>query len=305
MTQSRSQEIVNHSPTAGLPMLLFAIVVTPISSILLFIMAGIAGNRRGEEAMVITFVVLGFLTILVGILLYRTLVLINPNHAKVVLLFGRYTGSILRNGFFAVNPFTVRRDVSLRIRNFTSETLKVNDSRGNPIEIAAVVVWRVKNTAQALFDVEDFEDYVETQTESGLRHLAASHPYDLTGEQEDGVSLRGSADVVSDELERELSERLQLAGIEVLEVRLAHLAYSPEIAGAMLQRQQADAIIAARTRIVDGAVGMVRMALDNLKEHKVVELDEERKAAMVSNLLTVLCSERGTTPVVNTGTLHN
>ena len=304
MTQTRSQEIVNQSPTAGLPVLLFAILVTPIGSILMFIMAGLARNRR-EDVMVITFVVLGILTILVGILLYRMLVLVNPNHAKVVLLFGRYTGSILRNGFFAVNPFTVRRDVSRRIRNFTSETLKVNDSRGNPIEIAAVVVWRVQNTAQALFDVEDFEDYVETQTESGLRHLAASHPYDVTGDQEEGVSLRGSADVVSDELERELSERLKLAGIEVLEVRLAHLAYSAEIAGAMLQRQQADAIIAARTRIVDGAVGMVRMALDKLKEQDVVDLDEERKAAMVSNLLTVLCSERGTTPVVNTGTLHN
>ncbi len=304
MTQSRSQEIVNHSPAAGLSVLLLAILVTPIGSILFFIMAGLADSRR-EKALVITFVLLGIATILVGILLYRMLVLVNPNQAKVVLLFGRYKGSILRNGFFAVNPFTVRRDVSLRIRNFTSETLKVNDSRGNPIEIAAVVVWRVKNTAQALFDVEDFEDYVETQTESGLRHLAACHPYDLTGEDEEGVSLRGSAEIVSEELERELSERLTLAGIEVLEVRLAHLAYSPEIAGAMLQRQQADAIIAARTRIVDGAVGMVRMALDNLKEHKVVELDEERKAAMVSNLLTVLCSERGTTPVVNTGTLHN
>lgn len=304
MTQPRSQELVNNSPTAGVPVLLLALLVTPVGSILFFILAAMAESRR-DEAWVGAFVILGIATILVGILIYRMLILVNPNHAKVVLLFGRYKGSILRNGFFAVNPFTVRRDVSRRIRNFTSETLKVNDSRGNPIEIAAVVVWRVKNTAQALFDVEDFEDYVETQTESGLRHLAACHPYDLTGEDEEGVSLRGSAEIVSEELERELAERLTLAGIEVLEVRLAHLAYSPEIAGAMLQRQQADAIIAARTRIVDGAVGMVRMALDKLKDHNVVDLDEERKAAMVSNLLTVLCSERGTTPVVNTGTLHN
>ncbi|MHC4512759.1 MAG: SPFH domain-containing protein [Planctomycetota bacterium] len=304
MTQTRSQEIVKEHPTAGLPMLLLAILVAPIGTATLFILAGVA-DGQGNDAMFATCLIGGFVSILVGILLYLTLVLINPNHARVVLLFGRYQGSILKNGFFALNPFTVCRDVSLRIRNFTSETLKVNDSRGNPVEIAAVVVWRVKNTAQALFDVEDFEDYVKTQTESGLRHLAACHPYDLTGEDEEGVSLRGSADIVSDELERELAERLQLAGIEVLEVRLAHLAYSAEIAGAMLQRQQADAIIAARTRIVDGAVGMVRMALDNLKEHDVVDLDEERKAAMVSNLLTVLCSERGTTPVVNTGTLHN
>ena len=215
MTQPRSHEIVNDTPPAGLPMLLLGILVAPIGTITLFIMAGLA-DGRGDEPMLITYVVLAGLSILVGVLIYRTLVLVNPNHAKVVLLFGRYTGSILKNGFFAVNPFTVRRDVSRRIRNFTSETLKVNDSRGNPIEIAAVVVWKVKNTAQALFDVEDFEDYVETQTESGLRHLAACHPYDLTGEEEEGVSLRGSAEIVSDELERELAERLTLAGIEVL-----------------------------------------------------------------------------------------
>ncbi len=238
----------------------------------------------------------------IGILILRGLVLVNPNQAKVVLLFGRYVGTIRKSGFFWINPFTARRDISLRAHNFASEQLKVNDLRGNPIEIGAVVVWRVEETAQAAFDVEDYESYVAVQTESALRHLAAEHPYDT---QTDGeTSLRGSADIVNDELEKELTTRLAMAGIDVTEARLAHLAYAPEIASAMLQRQQADAIIAARTRIVDGAVGMVEMALERLKDRDVVELDEERKAAMVSNLLVVLCSEKGTAPVVNAGSLY-
>ena len=226
----------------------------------------------------------------------------NPNHAKVLLLFGRYKGTVRRQGFYWVNPFTVRRNVSLRVRNFESSKLKVNDELGNPIEIAAIVVWRVRDTAHAMLDVEDFEDYVTVQSESAVRQLATGHPYDSNEGKE--TSLRGSTEVVNRELQRELGERLELAGIDVLETRLSHLAYAPEIAGAMLRRQQAEAIISARTRIVDGAVGMVKLALDNLKSEGVIDLDEERRAQMVSNLLVVLCSERDVTPVVNTGTLH-
>jgi regulator of protease activity HflC (stomatin/prohibitin superfamily) len=234
--------------------------------------------------------------------MFRSLVLVNPNQSKVVLLFGNYKGTLRRDGFFAVNPFTVRKPISLRAHNFNSDKLKVNDQRGNPIEIGAVVVWRVEDTAQAAFDVEDFASYVQVQTESALRHLASQHPYDAPHDEQ--TSLRGSSEAINKELQQELTSRLAMAGIEVLEARLSHLAYAPEIAGAMLQRQQAEAIIDARKRIVDGAVGMVHMALDLLKAHAVVELDEERKAQMVSNLLVVLCSERGTQPVVNTGTLY-
>jgi regulator of protease activity HflC (stomatin/prohibitin superfamily) len=230
-------------------------------------------------------------------------VLVNPNQSKVVLLFGRYIGTIREAGFFWINPFTVRRLISLRIHNFNSDTLKVNDLRGNPIEIGTVVVWRVHDSAQAAFDVEEFQSYVAVQSESALRAMAAKHPYDTP--EEGQTSLRGGTEDVSEELQRELTERLALAGIEVLEVRLSHLAYAPEIAGAMLRRQQAEAIIDARTRIVEGAVTIVHMALDRLAEKGVVQLDEERKAAMVSNLLVVLCGERSATPVLNTGTLYN
>lgn len=234
-----------------------------------------------------------------AILVFRGLVLINPNQAKVVLLFGKYVGTIRREGLFWVNPFTVRQDISLRAHNFASEQLKVNDLRGNPIEIGAVVVWRVRETAQAAFDVEDYDSYVAVQTESALRHLASVYPYDT--QDDDETSLRGSAEIVNEELAKELTVRLSMAGIEVTEARLAHLAYAPEIASAMLQRQQADAIIAARTRIVEGAVGMVEMALDQLATRNVVEFDAGRRADMVSNLLVVLCSERGTSPVLNAG----
>jgi len=229
-------------------------------------------------------------------------VVVNPNQSKVLVLFGTYKGSITEYGFYWVNPFTVRTGVSLRVRNFTSDTLKVNDSRGNPIEIASVVVWKVANTAQAVFDVDDYQSYVAVQTEAAVRHLAAAYPYDTS--ETETLSLRGSADEVNGKLRTELVERLELAGIEVLEARLSHLAYAPEIAGAMLQRQQAEAIIAARTRIVEGAVGMVNMALEQLKAQGVIELDEERKATMVSNLLVVLCSEHAAQPVLNTGSLY-
>ncbi|GBF06315.1 membrane protease subunit, stomatin/prohibitin [Deinococcus aerius] len=228
--------------------------------------------------------------------------IVQPNQAKVLTLFGRYVGTERRNGFYWTNPFTVRRNVSLRIRNFNSERLKVNDQMGNPIEIAAVIVWRVVDTARAVFDVEDYEEFVEIQSETALRHLAAQYPYDEYEGR--GFSLRGNPDEVAEALGRELATRLRHAGVEVLEARLSHLAYSPEIAGAMLQRQQASAIIAARQQIVQGAVGMVEMALRELSEQGIVQLDEERKAQMVSNLLVVLTSERGTQPVVNAGSLY-
>ncbi len=229
------------------------------------------------------------------------LTLVNPNHSRVVLLFGKYKGSIRKEGFYWVNPFTSRKDVSLRVHNFESGKLKVNDELGNPVEIAVIVVWRVRDTAQALLDVENFEDYIHVQSESALRQLATHHPYDSKEGGE--TSLRGSTDIVNLELMGELAERLELAGIEVLEARLSHLAYAPEIAGAMLRRQQAEAIITARKRIVEGAVSMVHMALEEL-EKGGMELDDERKASMVGNLLVVLCSDKDATPVVNTGTLY-
>ncbi len=299
--QPRSQELPYRGALPGIPTLILAIATLGIG--IWRLVAAIIAGKAGDPFLGALLTGIG--CVLAFFLMITSLTLINPNHSKVILLFGRYKGTLRRDGFFAVNPFTVRRDVSLRAHNFNSDRLKVNDRVGNPIEIGAVVVWRVRDTAQALFDVEDYESYVEVQTESALRTLAANHPYDADDARPGETSLRGSADVVSQELAVELTERLAMAGIEVLEARLAHLAYAPEIASAMLQRQQADAIIAARTRIVDGAVGMVRMALDELKNGDVVELDEERKAAMVQNLLVVLCSERGTQPVVNAGTIYH
>ncbi len=227
---------------------------------------------------------------------------LQPNMAGVLILFGNYTGTVRTAGFHWANPLLTKKKVSLRARNLNGDTIKVNDLRGNPIEIAAVIVWRVKDSAQAIFDVDDFEHYVGVQSESALRHLASAYPYDLS---EDGeLTLRGSMDEVSEALQQELQERVGKAGVEVEEARLSHLAYAPEIAGAMLQRQQAEAIVAARTRIVDGAVGMVEMALRRLDEDTNIELDDERKAAMVSNLLVVLCGDKAAQPVVNAGTLY-
>ncbi|GAB4142868.1 MAG: SPFH domain-containing protein [Planctomycetota bacterium] len=300
----RSQEKPYPTPRSGLRMLLLGILLL-LLAIAGFIAGGDLVSKPGTQATGLASILLSLLLILLSVLVFRGLVLVNPNQSKVVLLFGRYRGTLRRDGFFWVNPFSVRRTVSLRAHNFNSEKLKVNDLRGNPIEIGAVVVWRVRDTAQAAFDVEDYESYVEVQTESAIRHLASCHPYDTPGEEGEQTSLRGSSDAVNAQLQQELVSRLQMAGIDILEARLSHLAYSPEIAGAMLQRQQAEAIIDARKRIVDGAVGMVRMALDQLEQGRVLQLDEERKAAMISNLLVVLCSERGTQPVVNTGTLYN
>jgi len=300
LTKAPSQERIVQQPTPGLPVLLLAVVLVLPAPITCWV---IAGNSRDDVA-AITLGILGGLLLLAGVLAIRSLTVINPNQAKVLLLFGRYIGTVRQDGLFAVNPFSLRKSVSLRAHNFNSERLKVNDKLGNPIEIGAVVVWRVANTAMASFDVEDYRSYVQVQSESAVRHLAANHPYDITSE-DSATSLRGSLDEVNEELKLQLAERLALAGIEVLEARLSHLAYAPEIAGAMLRRQQADAVIAARTKLVDGAVGMVEMALHQLQHKGVIEFDEERKAAMVSNLLVVLCSDHDATPVINTGTLHN
>lgn len=228
---------------------------------------------------------------------------LQPNEAAVIILFGAYKGTVKTSGWHWANPFFTKKRISLRQRNLNGEKIKVNDEMGNPIEIATVIVWRVDNTAEAVFDVENYINYVGTQSESALRHLAGLYPYDSNDEKQ--LSLRGSADEVSEALKVELQVRLGKSGVVVEEARLSHLAYAPEIAAAMLQRQQASAIIAARQKIVEGAVGMVEMALKMLNENSIVELDEERKAAMVCNLLVVLCGERSTQPIINTGTLHN
>ena len=229
--------------------------------------------------------------------------IVSPNEAQVLQLFGNYAGTVSQPGFWWTNPFTLpRRKVSQRVRNFESSHLKVNDHDGNPIEIAAIVVWRVTDTAEAVFMVDDYENFVKVQTEAAVRNLATSYAYD--SHQDDRLSLRTASDEITGRLRSEVQDRLAKAGIEVIEARLSHLAYAPEIAQAMLRRQQASAVVAARARIVEGAVGMVEMALAELSKRSVVELDEERKAAMVSNLLVVLCSEQNTQPVVNTGTLY-
>jgi len=247
-----------------------------------------------------------FLLLLSGILLLVGLFTLQPNQARVLTLFGAYVGTCTESGFHWANPFYSKKRISLRTRNFDGEILKVNDRRGNPIEISAVVVWRVSDTAKALFDVDDYEHFVKVQSESALRHVANDYPYDHAEDEEEGeITLRSGVDEVSAALQEQVQERLAQAGVQVEEARLNHLAYAPEIAGAMLRRQQAEAIIAARKKIVHGAVSMVRMALEDLEEQDVVELDDERKAAMVSNLLVVLCGETEAHPVINTGTLHN
>ena len=227
---------------------------------------------------------------------------VNPNEARVVQLFGRYIGTVREPGLHWANPLYTKAHVSLRVRNFESSRIKVNELEGNPIEIAAVVVWKVVDSAEALFEVKDYENYVHVQSEAALRNLATSYPYDT--HEADQKSLRGNTLEIAEHLKSEIQSRLDRAGVSVIEARISHLAYAPEIASAMLQRQQAGAIIAARQRIVEGAVGMVEMALDLLSKHRVLELDEERKAQMVSNLLVVLCGERATQPVINAGTMH-
>jgi len=273
------------------------LVVLPAALLALLYLA-FGALRRGE---IVQFVLLVLAVVFVGVLLAGFLV-VNPNEGKVLQLFGDYKGTVKRPGLRWANPFYTKRRVSLRVRNFETAKLKVNDKRGNPIEIAAIVVWRVVDTAEAVFSVDDYENYVRVQSEAALRGLASGYPYDAHGDE---VDLVGHTAEVSKRLQSEIEERLTQAGVQVLETRISHLAYSPEIAAAMLRRQQATAVVAARQKIVEGAVGMVEMALEMLAQKQVITLDEERKAAMVSNLMVVLCSEHSTQPVVNTGTLHN
>ena len=241
------------------------------------------------------------LLLAIGVLLAGVFV-VNPNEGRVLQFFGRYVGTARDQGLRWANPLYTKRRISLRVRNFETERSKVNDTDGNPIEMAAVVVWKVVDTAEATFEVDDYVNYVHVQSESAVRNLATRYPYDT---QEEGrISLRGNTEEIAGQLQTEIQGRLHKAGVEVLEARITHLAYAPEIASAMLQRQQAGAIIAARGQIVEGAVSMVEMALENLSKRQIIELDEERKAAMVSNLLVVLCGDRATQPVINTGTLH-
>ena len=275
----------------------------PVLALLTLVDAGLiwllVQTIRGEN---VGGIIVMSVAVLFGVFLLFGLFMVNPNQGKVLQLFGAYRGTAKAQGLRWANPLLMKKGVSLRVRNFESSRLKVNDSDGNPIEIAAVVVWKVVETAEAVFEVDDFENYVHVQSESALRNLATSYPYDAHDEQM--ISLRGHTSSVAEHLKREIQERLAKAGVEVIEARISHLAYAPEIAAAMLQRQQAGAIIAARQRIVEGAVGMVEMALGMLSQKSIVELDEERKASMVSNLLVVLCGERGAQPIINTGTIY-
>jgi len=244
----------------------------------------------------------GILLVVVFILMVSSIMVVQPNEARAITFFGSYIGSVRDSGLWMTVPFTSKPKVSLRVRNFNSKMLKVNDIDGNPIEIAAVVVFKVIDSAKALFEVNDYEEFVEIQSETALRHVANKYPYDQF--EENGYSLRGNADQVAGELAGEIQERLKSAGVEVIEARLTHLAYATEIASAMLQRQQATAIIAARQKIVEGAVGMVQMALDKLEKENIVDLDDERKAVMINNLMVAIVSDRAASPVINTGTLY-
>ena len=277
---------------------------------------------RATMAVILPYAIIATIVSVIGLC---GLIAVQPNAARVLLLFGDYHGTVKESGFFWVNPFYSKKKISLRVRNFeTGSTImseqkdatgnivqpkghtsgkpsKVNDKDGNPIEISAVVVWKVVDTAEAMFEVDDYEDFVRVQSEAALRNLATRHPYDSEDHE---TSLRGNTIEVCEQLQADIQERLHKAGVEVIEARISHLAYAPEIAAAMLQRQQAQAVVAARTKIVEGAVGMVEMALEHLNEHDVIELDDERRANMVSNLLVVLCSDRHTQPVVNAGSLY-
>lgn len=291
--QTRSQERAT-SASSGWLMLFVTLALYAVTVALL-----VTAIRQKNLPLLLA----SFATLVAAILCSSGFFTLQPNEAAVLVLFGAYRGTVRTSGFFFTNPFNKKLKISLRARNLNGDQLKVNDKRGNPIEIAAVVVWRVRDTAQALFDVDSYEAYVKVQSESAVRHVASSYAYD-EGEPAE-VTLRGGADIVSEALTRELQDRLSKAGVHVEEARLTHLAYAPEIAQAMLRRQQAEAVIAARQKIVHGAVSMVEMALNELSAKHVVSLDEERKAAMVSNLLVVLCGESEAHPVINTGTLYH
>jgi len=242
------------------------------------------------------------LPIVVAVIVSSSLMIVQPGHTKVVRFFGTYAGTIRRTGLWWTVPLADRQRLSIRVRNFETNRLKVNDADGNPVEIAAIVVWQVADTAQAAYAVDDYVNFVQVQAESALRHVATTHPYDDPAGE--ATSLRGSTDIVAGELAQEMAQRVAIAGVEIIEVRISHLAYAAEIAQAMLRRQQANAVVAARSRIVEGAVGMVDLALSRLDQQGIVELDDERKAAMVSNLMVVLCGDQPPSPIVNTGTLY-
>jgi len=284
-----------HTTMSGGAMLLVLLTATIASGYMIVL----GGDPQGSSPLLL---LLGFLGLGLVTLALTAFFVVSPNEARVLQFFGKYVGTVKQPGFHWTWPFVVKRMVSIRVRNFDSAQIKVNDLDGNPIEIAAVVVWRVADTAEAVFQVDDYVNFLRVQTEAAIRNLASRYPYD--SHDAERPSLRHNTTAVIDHLKEEIQQRLERAGIEIIEARISHLAYAPEIAQAMLQVQQAGAIVAARTRIVDGAVGMVELALERLSEKKVVELDETQKATMVSNLLVVLCGERATQPVVNTGTIY-
>lgn len=295
-TEAGVREFPARSVGGGLALLLgLAGVVAGAGLIAL----GSASASDGAKAGLIA---AGVLLTIAAVVAMSGLNTVAPGEARVVQLFGRYRGTVRTDGLRWVNPLTSRRPLSTRVRNHETAVMKVNDAYGNPIELAAVVVWRVEDTARAVFEVEDFTEFVETQTEAAVRHIAIEYPYDA--HEDGGLSLRGNAEEITEKLAAELSARVEAAGVHIIESRFTHLAYAPEIASAMLQRQQAGAIVAARKQIVEGAVGMVELALTRLAEQEIVDLDPERKAAMVSNLMVVLCGDRAAQPVVNTGTLY-
>ena len=285
--------------SSGFMMLILELIAVPVLGIFLAIMAA-----EAESGLLFLALMLLGLIWLIGLFGFF---IINPNESVVLTLFGTYKGTIRDNGFYWMNPFLSKNKISLRAHNLDGKPLKVNDKHGNPIEIAAVLVWKVEDTAKAAFAVEDYRQYVTTQSEAAVRYLAVTHPYDDFGDGEHSgqeVSLKDGGDLINELLEEALKDRLELSGVVVIEARISHLAYAPEIASVMLQRQQAMAVVAARTKIVEGAVGMVELALEKLEKRGMVKLDEERKAAMVSNLMVVLCSDRSVSPVVNTGSLY-
>lgn len=282
----KSQEI-STNPLSGYLMLLVELILL-VASIFLF--------RMG----------FGIATLVLFVIFIPGFFFVNPNGSRVLVLFGKYIGTVRANGFFWANPFYVKKSISLRARNFDSERVKVNDKLGNPIMISVILVWRVKDTFAAAFEVDDYENFVRVQTDAAVRKMSAKYPYDnFDDEEHSSITLRSGLDEVNDALEKEIEERLAIAGIEILEARIGYLAYAQEIASAMLRRQQATAIVAARHKIVEGAVGMVEMALDELSKKEIIDLDEEKKASMVSNLMVVLCADKDVAPVINSGTLYN
>ncbi|CAL9562574.1 MULTISPECIES: SPFH domain-containing protein [Streptomyces] len=296
MPAPRVREFAAHSIGGGLALLLGLLGLLAGAGL---IAAATTVSAAGAKAALI---IGGILVALAAFLAMCGLNMVAPGEARVVQLFGRYRGTIRQDGLRWVNPFTSRTKISTRVRNHETAVLKVNDAYGNPIELAAVVVWRVEDTAQATFEVDDYIEFVSTQTEAAVRHIAIEYPYDA--HEEDGLSLRGNAEEITEKLAVELHARVEAAGVQIIESRFTHLAYAPEIASAMLQRQQAGAVVAARRQIVEGAVGMVESALARITEQDLVTLDEERKAAMVSNLMVVLCGDRAPQPVLNAGTLY-